>query len=167
MAQDQLRHAHTLIEQGRITDARQILVTLDDPTARLWLAQLSAAKRPRKGGIGLSLPVLVAVGVLIGVAVLILMLLLTPALLTRMQNRTEDVATQAAVDDVLYGNLAQYCMVLTGYGGEEPCMSWTELVLEQHRPAAVTCVASFSVNTPEALAQVSNCLTDNDVPAPL
>ena len=166
MSQDQLRQANSLIEQGRIAEARQILETLDDPTARLWLAQLSAARRPRKNGIGIPLPVLVALGLVIGVIVLIVMLVLTPALLTRMQDRTEDVATLAG-DDALYVALAQYCMVTTGYGGEEPCMSWTELVLEQHHAAAVACVTASVVDTPEARAQVGKCLTANGVPEPL
>ena len=38
MSQQQLREAHELIEQGRINQARQLLQTLDDPTAKQWLA---------------------------------------------------------------------------------------------------------------------------------
>lgn len=167
MSQEELRRAHALIERGRTAEARHILETLDDPTARQWLAQLNAARRPHKGGIGVPLPVLVAVGVVIGVVVLILMLLLTPALLSRMQNRTEDTATQAAVDEMLYGSILQYCMVTTGYGGEEPCMSWAELVVDQYHEAAVACVSPASTNSPEAREQANDCLSANGVPKPL
>lgn len=167
MSQEDLRRAHVLIEQGRTAEARQILETLDDPTARQWLAQLRAVRRPRKGGIDVPLPLLVAVGVVIGVALLIVILLLTPTLLTRMQDRTEDTARQAAVDETLYASLAQYCYALTGYGGEEPCMSWTELVLQEHHAAAVTCITPTSANSPEALAQAHDCLSANGVPEPL
>ncbi|MFN8563174.1 MAG: hypothetical protein U0703_16540 [Anaerolineae bacterium] len=167
MSQDQLRAAHHLIEQGRIADARQILETLDDPTARQWLAQLSAARRPRRGGIGLPLPVLVALGVVIGIGVLVVMLLLTPALLTRMQDRGEGVATQAAGDEALYAALVHYCTMTTGFGGEEPCLSWTEQVIAEHHAEAVACITALGVDTPEALAQVNDCLTTNGIPAPL
>ncbi|MCC6804944.1 MAG: hypothetical protein IT319_18830 [Anaerolineae bacterium] len=167
MSQEELRRAHALIERGRTAEARQILETLDDPTARQWLAQLNAARRPRKGGFGVPLPVLVAVGVVIGIAVLIVILLLTPTLLSRMQNRTEDTATQGAVDEALYASILQYCMVTTGYGGEEPCMSWTELVLDQYREAAATCISPASTNSPEAREQANDCLSANGIPEPL
>lgn len=167
MSQDQLRRAHHLIEQGRTADARQLLQTLDDPTARLWLAQLSAERRPRKRTIALPLPLLVGVGVVIGVIVLILMLLLTPTLLTQMQNRAEDTAAQAVEDEALYATVIHYCTMATGYGSEEPCMSWTEQVIEQQHAAAVTCIGAAALDTPEALAQAGECLAANGVPAPL
>jgi hypothetical protein len=99
--------------------------------------------------------------------VLIAMLLLTPTVLTRMQDRTTDVATQAAADDTLYSSLSQYCYVLTGHGGEEPCMSWTEQVIAEHHEAAVACVTPTSANTPETLAQAHDCLAAGGVPEPL
>src|SRR5437764_1368672 len=89
MVQEQLNEAHELIEQGRIAEARQLLETLDDPTARLWLSHLTAAKRVRRQSLSRSipLPVLIAIAVMIGIGALLVILLLTPTLIQRMQDR--------------------------------------------------------------------------------
>ncbi len=163
MAQDRLRAAHNLIEQGRIAEARQLLQNVDDPTARLWLAQLSATRRPRRQGIGLPLPLLVALGIVIGVAMLIVILLLTPTLLSRMQARTADTAAENALQTAL----ARYCATLVGSGADEPCASWVDQVAAQHHAEAVACIEPFGVDTPEARAQVSDCFAGKGVPPPV
>ena len=162
MAQEQLRLAHNLIERGRIAEARQLLQNVDDPTARLWLAQLSATRRVRRQGIRLSLPLLVALGIVIGVAMLIVILLLTPTLLSRMQEQTAD----SAAENALQTALSQYCATLVGSSAGEPCASWVDQVSAQHHAEAVACVAP-GIDTPEARAQVSDCFAGKGVPPPV
>ncbi len=169
MAQDQLRTAHALIERGRIDEARQLLQTLDDPTARLWLSQLNANKRVRKADRRrLSLPLLIALAVVIGIVALVIMLLLTPTLINRIQTQSQDqtsAQSQLAAEEQLRTQLVQYCTPTYGTGAAV-CLTWANEVIAQQRSAALACLAQYDVRTPEDRASLTNCFTANGVSLP-
>lgn len=172
MAQNQLRTAHALIEHGRIDEARRLLQTLDDPTARLWLNQLDANKRIRKAdrrlSRRLSMPLLVALAVVIGIITLVIMLLLTPTLINQIQSQSQDhpnAQSLLAADEQLRVQLIQYCTPKYGTGAAA-CLNWADEVVAQHRGEALACLAQYAVQTPEERAQVADCLTTNGVPLP-
>ena len=158
MSQEQLREAHDLIEQGRIAEARQLLETLDDPTAKQWLAQLNAAKRPRKQTLSIPLPLLVALALLIGVSALLVMLLLTPTLLTRLQNPPTPTNVFTA-DQQIAITLTNYCTQSVSNAAK--CGSWVQTVMvEQHQAIVICAIPSSDV------AALRSCLVNNNVPLP-
>ena len=168
MVQDQLRAAHALIEQGRINDARRLLRTLDDPTARLWLSQLNANRRTRKAKLSIPLPFLIALAVVIGVVVLGIMLLLTPTLIERIQDQAQDkanVPNAFSASQQMQAELVQYCAPTYGYGAEA-CLNWADKVIAQHSSEAHACLTRYGVKTPEDRANLGSCLTTNGVPPP-
>ncbi len=162
MVQDQLRTAHALIEQGRIDEARRLLRTLDDPTARLWLSQLNANRRTRRQTVSVPLPLLIALAVVIGVVALGIILLLTPTLLDRIQNQAQDRAALNA-DEQLQAQLILYCTPASG-SRAEACSNWADGVVAEHRDAALSCLAQYGVETPEDRAVLADCLATNGVP---
>ena len=157
MSQQQLREAHDLIEQGRITEARQLLQTIDDPTAKQWLAQLNA-RRSRKQTLSVPLPLLVAVALVIGVGALLVILLLTPTLLSRMQNPPPPTSILTA-DQQLAITLTNFCA--QAVSNTANCGSWIQTVLLDHHNAAVICAIPSS-----DAAALRNCLVNNGVPLP-
>ncbi|MBI1259531.1 MAG: hypothetical protein GC204_18850 [Chloroflexi bacterium] len=158
MSQEQLREAHDLIEQGRIAEARQLLQTLDDPTAKQWLAQLNAAKRARKQRLSIPLPLLVALALLIGVGALIVMLLLTPTLLARLQNPPTPTSAFTA-DQQIAITLTNYCTQSVSNAAN--CGSWVQMVMVEHHEAVVICAIPSSDTT-----ALRSCLINNNVPLP-
>ena len=158
MSQQQLREAHELIEQGRIAEARQLLQTLDDPTARQWLAQLNAAKRPRKQSLNLPLPLLIALALVIGIGALIVILLLTPTLLSRMQNPPTPTGALTA-DQQMAVTLTNYCRQAVSNAAN--CGSWVQTIMSAHHDAAAMC--AITSNGADILR---DCLANNGVPLP-
>jgi hypothetical protein len=158
MSQPKLREAHDLIEQGRIAEARQLLQTLDDPTAKQWLAQLNAAKRSRKQTLSLPLPLLVALALVIGVGALIVILLLTPTLLSRIQNPPPPTSILTA-DQQIAITLTNFCA--QAVSNTSNCGKWIQTVLLDHHNAAVICAVP-SGDT----ASLRSCLVNNGVPLP-
>jgi len=150
MSQQQLREAHELIEQGRINQARQLLQTLDDPTAKQWLAQLNAAKRPRKQAMSVPLPLLIALALLIGIGALIVIILLTPTLVKRIQTNAAPTANPQLVTELTY-----FCTQAKGAN----CDSWVQTVMTQYQSAAVLCFGPSS----DRLAR-AGCLANAGVP---
>jgi hypothetical protein len=167
MVESQLRQAHNLIERGRIEEARKLLETLDDPTARQWLALLNARKRPPKRRNPLPLPLLVALGVVIGIGVIIVIVLLTPTLLARLQSQSGEAQTStAAANDSLYAGLHQFCTLATGISNDS-CLDWTDAVLRDHRAGAQSCLTASGVDTQEQRTQLAKCLANAGVPPPV
>jgi len=164
MYEQELREAHTLIEQGRITEARKLLQTLDDPTARQWLVQLTATKHDFKRRSAIPLPLLIAIATVIFVGALIVMLLLTPTLLNRLRNPPTN--TPALQEEQLYNNLIQLCQAALSSSDQEPCTTWANAVFTNYHPAALACVAEYGVDTPENRTKTSQCLDTNSVPPP-
>ena len=168
MSQPELHKAHDLIEQGKFEQARQLLQTLDDPTARLWLAQLNASRRPRKQQLDIPLPLLVSIAIVIGIGALIVIILLTPTLLRQIGNRAASTATPNLADQELWNNLDQYCMVMFSGGQEEPCLSWADTVSSEYHDAAAACIAQFSteVATPNPNSDLSACFDKANIRLP-
>jgi hypothetical protein len=167
MFDTQLRQAHDLIERGRTAEARRLLQTLDDPTARLWLAQLDARKRPAKRRNPIPLPLLIAVAVVLGVGALIVILLLTPTLLSRLQNGSvEAQASTAAAEETLNADLNHFCTMRTGINSDS-CLDWMDAVLRAYHPAAVSCLSASGVETQEQRAAFGQCLASAGVPPPV
>jgi hypothetical protein len=167
MYQQQLQQAHDLIEQGRMAEARRLLLTLDDPTARQWLAQIDPNKvsYKRRSSLPLPLPLLIGLAALIGVVALLVIVLLTPTLLARVQ--APGVQQQlAATDESLYASLHHLCTMTTGYGGGDACMDWTDLVLRDHHAVAADCLSGAEVETEDGRTRVGVCLAQNGVPEP-
>lgn len=166
MAQQQLQQAHDLIEQGKLTEARRLLLTIDDPVARQWLAQIDPNKvsyKRRRSSLPIPLGALFAAAAVIGVVALIVIILLTPALLARVQS---PAAPSLTADEALYASLQHVCTMTTGNDMGEACMDWTDLVLRDHHDAAAACVGVADVETDSGRALVVACLTQNGVPAP-
>ncbi len=158
MSQPKLREAHDLIEQGRIAEARQLLQTLDDPTARQWLAQLNAAKRPRKQTLSIPLPLLVALALVIGVGALIVILLLTPTLLSRLQNPPTPTNVLTA-DQQMAITLTNYCTQAVSNSAD--CANWVRGAMADHHESAAMCAI-----TSHDSDGLRDCLTNNGVPLP-
>jgi hypothetical protein len=150
MSQQQLHEAHALIEQGRIAEARALLQTLDDPTARQWLAQLNAAKRSRKQSMSIPLPMLIGLAVLIGVGALIVIILLTPTLINRIQSKSAPTPDPQLVTELTY-----FCTQAKGTN----CPTWVQTVMTQYQSAAEVCFAPSS----DRLA-LASCLANADIP---
>jgi len=150
MSQEQLREAHELIEQGRIAEARQLLQTLDDPTARQWLAQLNAAKRSRKQTMSIPLPWLIGLAVLIGIGALIAIILLTPTLVNRIQSRSAPTPDPQLVTELTY-----FCTQARGTN----CPAWVQTVMTQYQPAAEVCFAPSSDRL-----LLASCLANAGIP---
>lgn len=169
MHDTELRAAHDLIERGRTAEARRLLETLgDDPTARQWLAQLNARKRPSRRANPLPLPLLVGVAVVIGIAMIIVIVLLTPTLLSRMENQSADAqATAAATEESLKAGLTHFCTMTVGYGGSDACLDWSDTVARDFHAAAQRCLAASGVETPEQRTQFGQCLADAGAPPPV
>jgi hypothetical protein len=167
MVQQQLQQAHDLIEQGRLAEARRLLLTLDDPTARQWLAQIDPNKvsYKRRSSLPLPLPLLIGLAAVVGVVALLVIVLLTPTLLARVQAPAAR-QQQAAADEALYLSLHHLCTMVTGYGGDDACMDWTDLVLRDHHAVAAACLGAAEVETDEDRARVASCLQQNGVPEP-
>ncbi|HVU10831.1 MAG TPA: hypothetical protein VHD90_06110 [Phototrophicaceae bacterium] len=164
MSQAELQKAHDLIEQGKFEQARQLLQTLDDPTARLWLAQLNASRRPRKQQLDIPLPLLVGVALVIGVGALIVIILLTPTLLTRMRNQSAPTAT-LSIQDQISSAVANFCaQEYRVHHSDDPsqaCGNWTLMVLQSHPNAAIDCMGQSSDST-----AYGQCLLNAGVPPP-
>jgi hypothetical protein len=168
MHDTELRAAHDLIERGRTAEARRLLETLDDPTARQWLAQLNARKRPSRRANPLPLPLLVGIAVVIGIAMIIVILLLTPTLLSRMENQSaQSQVNAAATEESLKASLAHFCTMTVGYGGSDACMDWTDAVARDYHAAAQRCLAASGVETQAQRTQFGQCLADAGVPPPV
>jgi hypothetical protein len=170
MHDTELRAAHDLIERGRTAEARRLLETLDDPTARQWLAQLNARKRPsrRATPLPLPLPLLVGIAVVIGIAMIIVILLLTPTLLSRMESQSAQAqANAAATEESLKASLAHFCTMTIGYGGSDACTDWTDVVARDYHAAAQRCLAASGVETQAQRTQFGQCLADASVPPPV
>ncbi len=167
MAQEQLREAHELIEQGRIAEARQLLATIDDPTARLWLTQITAPKRARRQSISraIPLPLLIAVAVVIGVGALLVILLLTPTLIQRIQKQNNQQPALSS-DVQLQAQLADFCAAAIGAANTSQCATWTQSVLALYRDAAITCLNNYAGSTSDMRVKQATCLTNGGVPLP-
>jgi hypothetical protein len=167
MAQEQLREAHELIEQGRLAEARQLLETLDDPTARLWLTQITAARRVRRQSLSraVPLPLLIAIAVFIGIGALIVILLLTPTLIQRIQERNQQ-QSPITLDVQLQAQLIDFCTAALGAANSDKCHLWTQTIMGSYHAAAATCLSSFGGTTPDLRVKFATCLTNAGVPLP-
>lgn len=169
----QFLEAHQLMTAQRYDEARKLLQQIDHPKAKEWLAQLEDKQKVSTPSTLVSSKMLLfGVGATMLILGLVLAFLYAPTLIEAMQPNTVEQYlddTVVSEEEILYANVASYCYQITGYGGSDLCLDWTDEVMADHRATAETCLNPYrevEILSDDDYLDIGDCFAGASVPDP-
>ncbi|GEM_PF-3360779 len=144
----QFQQAHDLITKQKYKEARVLLQQIEHPKAQEWLAQLEDKKKQSTPSTLFSSQML-GFGVFATVLILgvILAFVYLPQLIYPTQLQLPDPYgienIEVTDEEVLYLHIVSYCYQITGYGGSDLCLDWTDDIMQNQRAVTQECLRPY------------------------